>query len=132
MGGVVAASEAPPAGEGNELEPVRNVWYERAALGDGKAAAGLYATLASVHVLRDDLAQARACVDMAMSLGGAESRTARSCRVSPCRGLCLAHAPSRCEQAQLALVYLDLRDGKADTARDIIQRQRLPLAAAAQ
>mmetsp|Transcript_10170 Transcript_10170/g.33454 ORF Transcript_10170/g.33454 Transcript_10170/m.33454 type:complete len:1546 (-) Transcript_10170:270-4907(-) len=70
MGGVVAASEAPPAGEGNELEPVRNVWYEREALGDGKAAAGLYATLASVHVLRDDLAQARACVAQAMSLVG--------------------------------------------------------------
>jgi hypothetical protein len=104
LGGVVSTLEAP-SGEGSDLEPVRNPYYERGktSLGSRKSqAADLYANLASVHVLRGDIGQAHAFVNQALSLG------------------------PTCRTALTALVYLNLREGRVGAALDVLKKQRLP------
>jgi Tfp pilus assembly protein PilF len=103
LGGVVSTLEAPSV-EGNDVEPVRNPYYERAtpSLGSGKSpAASLYSNLASVHVLRGDMEQAHAFVNQALSLD------------------------PTCRTALTALVYLNLREGRVAVALDVIKKQRM-------
>lgn len=103
LGGVVSTVEAP-SGEGSDVEPVRNPYYEREAtsLGSGKSpAADMYANLASVQVLRGDIGQAHAFVSQALSLD------------------------PTCRTALTVLVYLNLREGRVSAALDMLKKQRL-------
>jgi len=104
LGGVVSVYEAS-ANDGNELEAVRNPYYDKtcAFLGTAKSSmASMYANLASVLVLRGDTRQARTFVHQALSL------------------------EPTCRSALTALVYLDLRDGRLEAALDVLKKQRLP------
>lgn len=108
LGGVLSCFDGPAA-EGSEIEPVTNPYYARASAKagvDASASAALYANLASVHVLRGDVAAARLCTRQALSL------------------------EPGCRAALVALVYLDLREGRTDEAIELLHKQRLPADAA--
>jgi len=104
----------PSAADGEGMLCVRNPYSPvQAPAGAGGAAGGaagaggtaravLYTNLAVVHVLQRDTRQARAYVTKALE------------------------ASADCQRALLCLVYLELEEGRTESAVELLKKQRLP------
>ena len=100
------AAESPPAAEGDSVAALRNPYspvpQSAQAASHAAARAVLHANLATVHVVQGDLAQASQCAHKALELQP-DSRNALLC-----------------------LVYLEIRAGNLDAAREILTKHVVP------
>ena len=106
LGDAAQPPESPPAAEGDSVAALRNPYspvpQSAQAASHAAARAVLHANLATVHIVQGDLAQASQCAHKALELQP-DSRNALLC-----------------------LVYLEIRAGNLDAAREILTKHVVP------
>lgn len=106
LGDVAQQPESPPPAEGDGVAALRNPYspvpQSAQAASHAAARAVLHANLATVHIMQGDLPQASQCAHKALELQP-DSRNALLC-----------------------LVYLEIRGGNLDAAREILTKHVVP------